>query len=120
MKKSKNNIIGDWLEKHGDPIIQKKVEQEARELMGIVVDFSSEKSERIIFHFNKAHNQDQTIPQWIVKHKGQTYYVNHLDSEVGFKTKETPDNDHTKGSLQFKGKLLIESVGDVKTAIIRK
>lgn len=71
------------------------------------ITFLDETINRIVFHFNKAHNQDKEIPQWIVKHKGQTYYVNHLDSVVGFNTKETPDSEHTKGSLQFKGKLQI-------------
>jgi hypothetical protein len=60
-----------------------------------------------VFHFNKKHNEDSTIPQWIVKTKGQTFYVNHLDSEVGFSTKETPDSPHTKGALQFRGTLEI-------------
>jgi hypothetical protein len=63
--------------------------------------------QRIVFHYNKAHNQDQTIPPWVIKHKGQTYYVHHLDSRVGFSTKETPDNEHTKASLMFRGKLSI-------------
>lgn len=39
---------------------------------------------------------------WILKLKGKTYYVNHVTSLVGFSTKETPDNIHTKGSLKFK------------------
>ena len=63
--------------------------------------------ERIVFSFNKAHNADPSIPAWIIKHKGQTYYVNHLESSIGFTTKETPDSDHTKGSLQFRGNLEI-------------
>jgi hypothetical protein len=67
-----------------------------------------------VFHYNKAHNTDQTIPCWVIKHKGISYYVDHLDSSVGFTTKETPGNDHTKGSLQFKGKLTIIE-GDGKT-----
>ncbi len=68
------------------------------------------KKERIIFHFNKAHLSDGTIPMWVLKHKGSTYYVDHVDvdSGVGFKTKETPDNPHTKGSIQFKGSLEIK------------
>lgn len=66
-----------------------------------------ENVERVVFHFNKKHNEDQSIPQWTVKHKGVTYYVNHLVSTVGFSTKETPDNTMTKGALQFKGTLLI-------------
>ena len=79
--------------------------------------FKSTKKDRIVFHYNKAHNQDQSIPTWVVKHAGQTYYVDHLDSEVGFSTKETPDNDHTKGSLQFRGILtIVEDEQGKKTA----
>lgn len=63
--------------------------------------------QRIVFHYNKSHNQDQTIPPWIVKHKGQSYYVNHMNSTVGFSTKETPDNEHTKAAIMFRGKLEI-------------
>lgn len=63
--------------------------------------------QRIVFHYNKAHNTDSSIPMWTIKHKGQTYYVHHLDSKVGFSTKETSDNPHTKGSLMFRGKLSI-------------
>lgn len=80
--------------------------------------FQDETVNRVVFHFNKAHNQDQTIPQWIIKHKGQTYYVNHLVSSVGFTTKETPDSEHTRGALQFKGKLKIYKDGEITTAEI--
>lgn len=65
-------------------------------------------NERIVFHYNKAHNVDKTVPPWVVKHKGETHYVQHLSSRRGFETKETPDSDHTKGSIQFRGKLKIE------------
>ena len=55
---------------------------------------------------------DPTVPMWTIKHKGQTYYVHHLDVEpgVGFSTKETPDNPHTKGSLKIKARLRIEKI----------
>ena len=77
------------------------------------VIFKSDEIQRIVFHYNKAHNQDASIPPWIVKHKGQTYYVNHLYSKVGFSTKETPDNEHTKAALMFRGKLsIVEQDGD--------
>jgi len=66
----------------------------------------------IIFHFNKAFLSGSTIPMWTIKSKGQTYYVHHLNSEVGFSTKETPDNPHTKGSLKFKGTLSIEKINN--------
>ena len=76
------------------------------------------KSSRIVFHFNKKHNEDQSIPAWVVKCKGETHYVDHLDSRVGFTTKETPDNSHTKGSLQFKGSLKIIKENNMTTALI--
>ena len=80
--------------------------------------FQDTKKNRIVFHYNKAHNADTSIPTWIVKHKGQTHYVNHLDSEVGFTTKETPDNDHTKGALQFRGCLsIIKEDGQITARI---
>jgi hypothetical protein len=71
--------------------------------------FEQDKRNTIIVHYNKKHNEDQSIPPWVVKTKGESYYVNHFEvSEgIGFSTKETPDNPHTKGSLKFKGKLKI-------------
>ena len=65
----------------------------------------------IVFHFNKMHLQDPSIPMWVIKAKGETHYVNHVEfSEgIGFSTKETPDNPHTKGSIKIKGRLKIEN-----------
>lgn len=63
----------------------------------------------IVFHYNKKHNTDQSIPPWVVKYKGKSHYVKHLVSDNGFSTKETPNNEHTKGSLKFKGNLRIEN-----------
>ena len=57
----------------------------------------------VIFHFNKGHLADPTIPMWVVKAKGQSFYVNHVDTDgVKWSTKETPDNPATKGSIKFK------------------
>ncbi len=39
---------------------------------------------------------------WVLKIKGQTYYVQHVTANVPFSTKETPNNSHTKGSIKFK------------------
>lgn len=55
-----------------------------------------------IFHFNRGHIADPSIPMWVLKAKGQTFYVHHVDAQMGWSTKETPDNPHTKGSLKFK------------------
>lgn len=80
--------------------------------------FKDTETNRIVFHYNKAHNQDPTIPTWIVKHKGQTYYVNHVNSKVGFSTKETPDSLHTKGSIMFRGALSIIEKDEQTEAVI--
>ena len=80
----------------------------------------SEKPYRIVFHYNKAHNEDQSIPPWIVKSKGKTYYVHHFTSQVGFSTKETPENPHTKGSLQCVGFLHINQEGDSVVATVKE
>lgn len=63
----------------------------------------------VIFHYNKKHNEDQSVPPWVLKVKGHSFYVNHFDimPNVGFSTKETPDNPHTKGSLKIVGRLTI-------------
>lgn len=74
----------------------------------------------IVFHFNKKHIEDQTVPPWTLKVKGESYYVWHLTVEpgIGFTTKETPDNPHTKGALKFKGNLkFIEVDGKVEGII---
>lgn len=56
----------------------------------------------MVFHFNKKHLEDPSIPMWVLKIKGETYYVNHVDCRKGFSTKETPDNSHTKGALKIR------------------
>lgn len=60
----------------------------------------------VIFHFNKKHLEDPTIPMWVLKTKGKSYYVEHVDCRVPWSTKETPENSHTKGSIKIKNCLL--------------
>ncbi len=80
----------------------------------------TEKKEEIVFHFNKKHIQNSTIPMWVVKCRGDTHYVDHVDvlPGIGFSTKETPDNPHTKGSIKFKGQLSISEENNKITAKI--
>lgn len=68
----------------------------------------------VVFHYNKQHNIDSSVPPWILKAKGQTYYVNHVNiaNTCGFSTKETPDNPHTKGALKMRGELRIVTHDD--------
>ena len=82
--------------------------------------FQCDEKDRIIFHFNKGHLQNADVPMWTIKHRGQTYYVNHVTVEpgIGFRTKETPESSHTKGSLQFSGRLKIFKNGNETHASI--
>ena len=43
---------------------------------------------------------------WVVKTKGESYYVDHVNCSVAWNTKETPNNNHTKGSIKIKNCLL--------------
>lgn len=72
----------------------------------------------IVFHFNKKHLEDNTIPMWVVKTKGKTFYVNHVEADIPWTTKETPDNESTKGSIKFKSCKL--TITDDNTAQISK
>lgn len=43
---------------------------------------------------------------WVVKCKGESFYVNHVSCSLPWSTKETPDNTRTKGSIKLKECLL--------------
>lgn len=60
----------------------------------------------MVFHFNKKHLEDDTIPMWVIKLRGETFYVEHVNCSVPWSTKETPDNNHTKGSIKIKNCLV--------------
>lgn len=70
----------------------------------------------LVFHFNKKHLEDPTIPMWVIKTQGETYYVNHVNCSVPWSTKETPENSHTKGSIKIKRCLV--NIDDENTATI--
>jgi hypothetical protein len=60
----------------------------------------------VIFSFNKKHLEDSTVPVWILKTAGESFYVNHVECNVLWSTKETPESNHTKGSIKIKNCLL--------------
>ena len=70
----------------------------------------------MVFHFNKKHLEDPEIPMWVLKCKGMTHYVNHVECNVPWSTKETPLNPSTKGSIKVKNCLL--KIDDLNTAIM--
>jgi hypothetical protein len=70
-----------------------------------------------VFHFNKKHLEDPSIPMWTIKANGKSFYINHLDANIPWSTKETIDNPSTKGSIKFKHCLL--TINDDNEAELR-
>lgn len=60
----------------------------------------------LVFSFNKKHLEDASVPMWVIKAKGSSYYVNHVTCDAPWSTKETPTNAHTKGAIKVKQVLL--------------
>lgn len=58
-------------------------------------------AKEVVFHFNKKHLEDATIPPWCLKMQGKTWYVNHVTCELPWSTKETPHGS-TKGAIKVK------------------
>lgn len=75
-----------------------------------MVEISEAKN--IVFHFNKKHLEDSSIPMWVIKVKGETFYCSHVTCMIPWSTKETPDNPATKGSIKIsKGNVCIDESG---------
>jgi hypothetical protein len=55
----------------------------------------------IDFHFNKVSIQFPFMPKWVLKTKGKTYYVSHIDANVAWNTREL-DAGSTLGMIRFK------------------
>lgn len=68
-----------------------------------------------VFHFNKHHLEDPKVPMWIIKAKGESWYVEHVICSVPWSTKETPNNSHTKGSIKLKNCLITIDDDNVAT-----
>lgn len=56
---------------------------------------------KIDFHFNKAVIAFPFMPKWVLKAKGKSYYVDHIDAAVPWNTREL-DSGSTLGMIRFK------------------
>lgn len=73
-------------------------------------------AKQVLFNFNKKHLEDPSIPMWMLTFSGQQYYVNHVDCNINWSTRERPDHNSTKGTIVLKDCLLL--IDDSNTAII--
>lgn len=75
----------------------------------------------VVFHFNKKHLEDSTIPMWVLKTQGRSFYVQHVDANIAWSTKETSSNPSTKGSIKFKNcKLVINNDNEATLSLLSK
>jgi hypothetical protein len=73
----------------------------------------------IDFHFNKGSIEFPFLPAWIVKCKGKSYYLHHVDFDCLGTTRETPEHPSTKGSMRFR-QCSLELRADGTASIKRK
>jgi hypothetical protein len=58
--------------------------------------------QKVDFHYNRGHSSFPSIlPVWVVKAKGETFYLEHLEGSVRFETREM-ESGATKGMLRFR------------------
>lgn len=61
-----------------------------------------EKCKTVDFHFNKKSLEWPWLPFWVIKAKGQTYYVDQVTSHLPWSTRNQQANTHTKGVIRWK------------------
>lgn len=55
----------------------------------------------IDFHFNKGSLEFPFLPMWVLKTKGMSFYINHIDSNIPWSTRELPEGA-TRGMIRLK------------------
>lgn len=93
-----NTVLEEGKKRMGNITAMKKAMQEHQALFPIKID----DCDKVEFHFNKKNLEYPWIPMWVIKTKGQTYYVNHVNANCSWTTRETPDHESTKGSIRFR------------------
>jgi len=66
----------------------------------------------IDFHFNKGSLEFDFLPMWALKTKGKTFYVNHIEANIPWSTRELPEGS-TRGMIRLKnGEISIDAEGN--------
>jgi hypothetical protein len=65
----------------------------------------------IDFHFNKGSLEFSFLPMWVLKTKGMSFYINHIESNIPWSTRELPEGS-TRGMIRLKnGHITISADG---------
>lgn len=62
---------------------------------------SFDKCQTVDFHFNKGSIEFPALPMWVVKAKGKSFYVHHVDAQVPWSTRELPEGS-TRGMIRLR------------------
>jgi hypothetical protein len=67
---------------------------------------------RIIdFHFNKGSLEYPFLPMWTLKTKGKSFYINHIEANIPWSTRELPEGS-TRGMIRLRnGEITIDAEG---------
>ncbi len=66
----------------------------------------------IDFHFNKGSLEFPFLPMWTLKARGMTFYINHIDAQIPWSTRELPEGS-TRGMIRLKnGDITIDVEGN--------
>ncbi len=66
----------------------------------------------IDFHFNKGSLEFPFLPMWALKTKGKTFYINHIEANIPWSTRELPEGS-TRGMIRLKsGDISIDAEGN--------
>lgn len=61
----------------------------------------SMEGDRVDLFFNKASIEYPVLPKWVLKNKGKSYYVDHIDADLPWNTREL-DSGPTLGMIRFR------------------
>jgi hypothetical protein len=65
----------------------------------------------IDFHFNKGSLEFPFLPMWVLKTKGMSFYINHIEANIPWNTRELPEGA-TRGMIRLKnGEITISEDG---------
>lgn len=125
-RKRQKNLVHKRVMAHKMMTMHKDAKARWQRILGMQQDVENQmasfpitlEAPSIDFFFNKGSIEFPFLPAWVIKCKGKSFYVNHVDFDCVGTTRETPEHPSTKGSMRFR-QCSLELKAD-GTASIRK
>jgi hypothetical protein len=109
-RKRQSNLVHKRVMAHKMMTMHKDAKERWKRIVGMQKEIDDQmasfpltlEAPSIDFHFNKGSIEFPFLPSWIIKCKGKTFYMNHVDFDCVGTTRETPEHPSTKGSMRFR------------------